>query len=177
MQFTFETAYDRKALAVMAKCLRKTVRKAKSKRSHIFGWIVVVLAALLSWPFGEGGFTVDFRKVVTWLVMAVMVAALLFEDRINGYFAKKRMLKGTETAFSVFDTAAEAFVSETAIGRSEFAYANIWQVAETEDYFVFVFSASHAQIYDKSSLAGGTAAEFRQFIGDRIGKPVVPLGK
>ena len=177
MQFTFETNYDRKGLAVMAKCLRKTVRKAKSKRSHILGWVVVVLAALLSWPFGEGGFTVDFRKVLTWLVMAVMVAALLFEDRLNGYFAGKRMLKGTEKAASVFDTEAVGFVSETAVGKSEFSYDTVQLVAETAEYFVFVFSASHAQIYDKSSLTGGTAAEFRQFIADRTGKPVVTLDK
>ena len=177
MQFTFETNYDRKALTVMAGCLRKTVRKAKSKRSHMFGWIIVALGLLLSWPFGENGFTVDFWAVITWLVMAVMVVTLLFEDRINGYFAKKRMLKGTERAVSVFDTEAEAFVSETAIGKSEFSYANIQYVAETAEHFVFVFSASHAQIYDKSSLTGGTAAEFRQFISGKTGKPVVPVGK
>jgi len=177
MQFTFETTYDQKALTAMAKCIRKTARKARSKRSHIVGWIVVALALLLSWPFGENGFTVDFRKVLTWLVMAVMVAALLFEDRINGYFAGKRLLKGTEQAVSVFDTASETFVSETAIGRSEFSYANVQQVAETASYFVFVFSANHAQIYDKSSLTGGTAAAFRQFISDKTGKPVVSVGK
>lgn len=175
MQFTFETTYDQKALTAMAKCIRKTARKAKSKRSHIVGWVVVALAALLSWPFGEQGFTVDFRKVITWLVMAVMVAALLFEDQINGYFAKKRMLKGTEKAASAFDTESETFVSETAVGRSEFSYANIWQVAETEHYFVFVFSANHAQIYDKGSLTGGTAAEFRQFISEKTGRPVAAV--
>lgn len=175
MQFTFETSYDQKALTAMAKCIRKTARKAKSKRSHIVGWLVVALALLLSWPFGENGFTVDFRKVVTWLVMAVMVAALLFEDRINGYFAGKRLLKGTEKAASVFDAEAETFTSETAIGRSEFSYGTIWQVAETESYFVFVFSASHAQIYDKSSLSGGTASEFRQFIAEKTGKPVATV--
>lgn len=177
MQFTFETTYDQKALTAMAKCIRKTARRKRSKRSHIFGWLVVALALLLSWPLGENGFTVDLRKVVTWLVMAIMVAALLFEDRINGYFAGKRMLKGTEKATSVFDTEAETFVSETAVGRSEFSYDNIRQVAETEAYFVFVFSASHAQIYDKRSLSGGTAEAFRQFITEKTGQPVVPVGK
>ena len=177
MQFTFDTTYDQKALTAMAKCLRKTVRKAKSKRSHIVGWVVVALALLLSWPFGENGFTVDFRKVITWLVMAVMVAALLFEDRINGYFAGKRLLKGTERAVSVFDTESETFTSETAVGKSAFSYAGIQQVAEAEDYFVFVFSANHAQIYDKNSLTGGPAAEFRQFITEKTGKPVVPVRK
>ena len=55
MQYTFETAYDQKTLSVMAKCIRKTVRKARSKRSHLFGWLVVALALLLSLSSGEEG--------------------------------------------------------------------------------------------------------------------------
>ena len=41
---------------------------------------------------------------------------------MNGYFAKKRLLKGTEKALSVFDTAIDSFSSETAVGKSEFTY-------------------------------------------------------
>lgn len=41
MKFTFETEHNQKALSVMAKCIRKTARAKHSKRSHIFGWIVI----------------------------------------------------------------------------------------------------------------------------------------
>ena len=95
MQYSFETTYDQKTLTVMARCLRKTVRRSRSKRSHIYGWIVVVLALLLSFSSGE----VTVKSIVTWLVALVIVLALLFEDRLNGYFARKRMLKGTEKRF------------------------------------------------------------------------------
>ena len=44
MKFTFETEYNQKALSVMAKCIRKTARAKHSKRSHVFGWIVIALA-------------------------------------------------------------------------------------------------------------------------------------
>ena len=44
MEFKFETAYNQEAITIMAKALRKTVRKKRSKRSHIFGLIVVVFA-------------------------------------------------------------------------------------------------------------------------------------
>ncbi len=61
----------------MAKCIRKTVRKARSKRSPIFGWIVV-LAFLLSLSSNEEGFVIDARKIVTWIVAFGILIALIF---------------------------------------------------------------------------------------------------
>lgn len=176
MQYTFQTDYNQKSLSVMAKCIRKTARAKRSKRSHIFGWIVIALALLLSFSSGDEGFTITFRVVITWIAAAVMLIVLLFEDKINGYFARKRMLKGTEKAVSTFDTEnPDAFVSETEVGKSEFSYNKIAMIAETERYFVFVFSASHAQVYDKSNLSGGSVSEFRDFIVERTGKTVMPV--
>ncbi len=174
MQFVFETAYDRKTLPVMAKCLRKTVRKKHSRRSHMFGWIVMVLALALSLRPGEDGFTIGAKQVGTWAVVLVLFLTLIFEDRLNGYIAGKRMLKGTEKAVAVFDTEnTERFVSETAVGKSEFAYDKIVMAAETQDYFVFLFSANHAQIYDKTHLTGGTTEQFKAFICETVGADVV----
>lgn len=174
MQFRFETAYNQQSLSIMAKCLRKTVRKSKSKRSHIAGWIIVALAIFLSFASGESG--IDLRKIVTWTAAAVIVIALLFEDQMNGYFARKRLLKGTEYAVATFDPEiSDSFVSETTIGKSEFSYDKILLIAETQQYFVFLFSASHAQIYDKDNLTGGSVNDFRNFISEKTGKPIVPV--
>lgn len=176
MQFTFETEYNQKSLSVMAKCIRKTARAKRSKRSHVFGWIVIALALLLSFSFGDEGFTITFRTVITWIAAAVMLIVLLFEDKINGYFARKRMLKGTEKAISTFDTENPGvFVSETEVGKSEFSYDKIAMVAETERYFVFVFSISHAQIYDKNTLSGGSVSAFREFITEKTGKSILSV--
>ena len=90
MQYRFETTYDQTALSVMAKCIRKTARKSKSRRSHIFGWIVVVLALFLSFSSGEEGFSITFNKVITWIAALAIIAALIFEDQLNGYFSGKR---------------------------------------------------------------------------------------
>ena len=49
---------------------------------------------------------------------------------------------------------------------------NIAQVAETPLYFVFLFDHSPAQLYDKTSLEGGTAEAFRGFIRERTGLEV-----
>lgn len=174
MKYTFETLYNQEALTVMAKCLRKTVRRKKSKRSYIFGWIVVILAVILSVASDAESFAIDFKKVITWATALAIVVSFIFEDWLNGYFAKKRMLKGTEKSTSTFDTEiATAFISETAIGKSEFSYDKVAQIAETERYFVFIFSENHAQVYDKVSISGGTVDEFREFISKVTNKTVV----
>ena len=53
MNFSFVTQYNREAVATMAKALRKTVRRKKSRRSHIIGVAVILLALLLALPFGN----------------------------------------------------------------------------------------------------------------------------
>ncbi|MBQ2829685.1 MAG: YcxB family protein [Oscillospiraceae bacterium] len=174
MRYTFETTYDQKALTAMAKCVRKTVRRKRSRRSHVLGWIVAALGILFPFIANEDG--IDFKKIVTWTAAAVMVLALLFEDRLNAYVAKRRMIKGSEKANAVFDTEAEGtFVSETAVGKTEFPYTAVLAVAETQRYFVFMLSTDHAQVYDKNTLAGGTADAFREFIAERTGRSVVPV--
>jgi len=176
MQFTFETTNNQKSLSVMAKCIRKTVRKKKSKRSHIFGWIVFVLALLLSFSSGDEGFVIDARKIITWIAALAIFIALIFEDKINGYVASKRMLKGTEEAVSIFDTEnKESFSSETAVGKTDFYYERIGVISETDRYFVFVYSINRAQVYDKNNLSGGTADEFRKFISEVTNKEIITV--
>lgn len=171
MQFKFETDYNLKSLTVMAKALRKTVRKARSKKSHILGWILVAFSVFLLFTSAKTEF--GFRQIVTLLVAVAVAVSLIFEDRLNGYFAKRNMLKGTEKAVAVFDTQLEdTFSSETGVGKSEFYYKNIVAIAETKEYFVFLLSASYAQVYDKSTLCGGTDSEFRQFITKKTGKTI-----
>ena len=168
--FTFETTYNQKAMTTMARALRKTVRKKHSRRSHIFGWIITVLALLLILPIGERTFTLDFRTVLTLIAILVIVVALLFEDQINGYIARKRMLPGT--AFALCTFGEDGYVSETKAGKTEWKYENIETIAETNDYFVFLFGKNHAQVYGKSSLQGGSIEEFRTFLVKKTEKEI-----
>ncbi|MBE6980401.1 MAG: YcxB family protein [Ruminococcaceae bacterium] len=161
MEFSFETAYNQKAMTAMAKGLRKTVRKKRSRRSHIFGWMVTLLALLLVYRSGQ----FDFRAAVTLLAALLILLTLIFEDRLNGYFARKKMLPGSEKAVIHFTD--ESYTSETEIGKTEFYYEKIIALAETGDYFIFLFSSSHAQVYDKRTLSGGSLEEFRTFIEER----------
>lgn len=50
-------------------------------------------------------------------------------------------------------------------------------LGETADSFVFLFRMSHAQIYDKGTITGGTAEEFRVFLEERTGKKVQSIGR
>ena len=170
MEFKFKTAYNQEATTIMAKALRKTIRKRKSRRSHIFGVIVIVLALLFSLPLGNENFVIDFKTIITWLVAFILLLTLIFEDRLNGYVARKRMLPGLDIATVTFNK--DGYHSETEIGSSDFKYNNIMILAETVEYFIFVFSQSHAQIYDKKSITGGTIEEFRDFIKNVTGKEI-----
>jgi len=157
----------------MARALRKTIRAKHSRRSHLFGWAVILLGLWLSWPFGEGGAAISGRTVFTWAVLLLLLAALLWEDRLNGSLALKRALPGLTRAHTVFTP--EDYRSATDVGSSEFPYSNILMMAETKDYFVLIFGKNHAQIYDKSSLSGGTAEEFRRFMEEKTGKVMQSL--
>lgn len=170
MEFQFETAYDQKGLTAMARALRKTIRKKRSRRSHIFGWCIVALAILLV----AVGRLLDepwtLRDTLNCGVGVILIAVLLTEDRVNAFFAKKKLLSGTSFAKCVFGE--ESYTSTTEVAATEFHYEAVQQVCETADYFVLLLSRQHGQIYDKASLSGGTAEEFRTFITEKTGKPI-----
>lgn len=167
MEFTFVTAYNQKAMTTMAHTLRKTVRKKHNRRSHIFGWIVIVLGLLVSLPIGKDNFQVSIRNILTWFIILILLIVLVMEDSINGYVARRRGLPGLSQATTTFTP--KGYHSTTDVGSSDFPYNNIIMIAETNDYFVFIFSKSHAQVYDKSSIAGGSIDSFRQFIQEQTG--------
>ncbi len=162
MEFIFETMYNQKSISIMAEALRKTIRKKKSKRSHIYAVLVILLGIILSFSQDSEEFKITFKFIITWLVIIVMVVVLLFEDKINGYIARKRMITGMEKSTTTFKE--DSYITETNIGKTEFYYKNIKIIAESEEYFVFIFDQSHAQIYDKNGITKGSIDEFRKFI-------------
>lgn len=173
MEFRFETNYDQKGLTALARALRKTIRKKHSRRSHIFGWCVVALAVLLLAAERTLGGPWALRDTLNLVVAVILIAVLLTEDQVNAFFAKKKLLPGTSSARSVFTE--ESYTSATEAAVTEFHYETVLEVCETAAYFVLLFSEQHGQIYDKSTLSGGTAEEFRTFITEKTGKPIVSI--
>ena len=160
--FSFETDYDKAAFSSMARALRKTVRKKHSRRSHIFAWAVVGVGTIFL--FVEG------MNIMTLAAVVVVLGAILFEDRINGHFAMKKILPGMTHAKS--DFYVDRYVSSTEMGTTEWHYDKIETLAEDKNYFILIFGRNHAQVYAKNSLTGGTAEQFRGFIEENTGVKV-----
>ena len=108
MEFSFDTIYDQKALTAMARGLRKTVRKKHSRRSHIGGWIVILFILLLTIPLDEELVIVEGRTIITWGAGLAILVALLFEDKLNAWLARRRMMPGTDRATGVLQRRAIA---------------------------------------------------------------------
>ena len=167
MQFEFETIYNQRAVTAMARALRKTIRKKKNRRSCILGSVISAAGLLLVIKSASEGDFFSFNAIVTLIAVIAMITAMIWQDAMNGYFARKKVLPGTERSKSVFTE--EEFCSETDVGKTEWKYDKIIGLAETKDYFVFLFSTSHAQVHDKQTLAGGSTEEFRRFIEETTG--------
>ena len=157
--FSFETDYDLAAFASMAGALRKTVRKKHSCRAHIFGWVVVAVGILT--------LIIGGMNLFTLAAVVIVLAVLLFEDRINGRMAMRKILPGM--AHAKTDFYEDHYVSVTEMGTTEWHYDKIKALAEDGNYFVLIFSQNHAQVYAGKSLKGGTDEEFCRFMERKTG--------
>jgi len=93
------------------------------------------------------------------------------QNRLLKHKRNSVILKGTQSVKAVFRD--DGYFSETELGRSEWKYDKIIGLAETKRYFVFIFSQSHAQVYDKNSLTGGTVSEVSAFIEKKTGRKMM----
>ena len=173
MKFTVRTNYTVRRMATMARVLRKTVRKKHSRRAHLFGGIVLLLAGALSIGHLVNHDPIDASQLSVWIAFLAILIALLWEDQINGYFAYKRMMAGTGT--STADFFPDRYVTTTEVGMTEWHYDKVLLIAETKDAFVFVFDKRYGQIYDKETLEGGSAEEFRHFLETVTQKEIVKV--
>ena len=170
MGFQFETDYDLDTLTAMGKGLRKTLRKKRSRRVHIFAAAVVVLGLavpiaklLLHQPLGGND------AVMLIAVIAVILTGS-FEDRLNARVAKRRLLPGTQRAGAIFED--DGYTLKTNAAESKWQYDSILAIAETKRYFVFALSKNHVQAFDKEGMKGGTLEDFCAFLAEKTGKTI-----
>ena len=72
MEFTFDIVYDQKTVAAMVHALRKTHRKKRSRRSRIFGWIVMAFGLLLA----ISDFANARADIGTWVTLVTILVLL-----------------------------------------------------------------------------------------------------
>ncbi len=169
MEFKFNTVYDREALCAMSKGLRKTIRKKSDLYLKIISLIVIAVAILITIPW-KGTFEPDMPMFITWAAAIVLFVTMVFEDKINGYFAAKKAIKGSSTVSSTFMESGYETAGE--LGTTAWKYENMAEIAEVRDYFVVAFDKFHAQAYDKRTIEGGTSEEFREFLRTKTGKDI-----
>lgn len=171
MEIQVKTVYDQRALTAMARGLRKTVRRKRSRRSRAVGWVLIALALL----FGVGDLILE-QGGKMWLdlaVAAVLLAVLLTEDRLNGFFAGRKVLPGSREVETVFTE--QDYVAAVRNAQTRWSYASIRAVAEGKDYIVLALSDRHAQVYDKRGISGGTAEELLALLRDKTGVTVTKM--
>lgn len=170
MKFTCHTTYDQKTLTAMARAVRKTVRAKRSRRVRLYAWIIIGLLLVSLWlSWGN-----VWQTVLDCAVMAALLVINWKEDALNGYFAKRKALPGTDAADTAFYP--DHYLVKTAAAESKWHYDKILALAETRDYLVFVMGKDHALAMEKATLEGGSIPEFRRFLEEKSGRQIQNIG-
>lgn len=170
MEFLMHTTYDRPAMAVMARASRKTINQKRNRFFHVWIYAVLLLGILCAIPL-DG--TLTFSNIICALVAICMLATRILEDYLDGWIAYRCILPGTEQMDAVFTP--EQYCTKSKISTTKWSYETIAAVAESPRYFIFILSPKYAQIYDKSSLTGGSCEQFRALLETATGKPILAI--
>ena len=170
MEFTCTTQYDHKAMTALARARRKTVRRKQSRRAHLLSWAVAAIGISQLVPPPT-----LWKTALIVFALALVLGSLLFEDRLDGFAAVRQVSPRGAVGTAHFPADGAVYRLELPNARSEFRYAGILALAETPEYFVFLTGESHGQVYDKHTLTGGTADEFRTFLQSATGLSVQPV--
>ncbi len=173
MEYTFTTEYTASSLAVGAKALRKTLRRKRANRSMIIGLMVIAFGIWQQIPRKGEKYVLTLSSAITLIAVLVLAIILLFEDKINGRAGYKRMVRGMSPAAVTFRE--EDYISATGIGTTIFKYNAVKAIAEHENYFVLLIDNNHVQLYDKSTITGGTAEQFAAFIKEKTGMDITKI--
>lgn len=166
MEFTCQTTYDQKALPAMAWAVRKTIRARTSRRVRPYAWVIIGLLLVSLW-LSQGNI---WQTAASCVVIAALLLINWKEDALNGYFAKRKALPGTDAADTTFYP--DHYLVKTAAAESKWHYDKILALAETQDYLVFVMGKNHALAMEKAALEGGSMSEFCRFLEEKSGQKI-----
>lgn len=168
MEFQMHTTYDRPAMTAMARAVRKTVNRKRTLFIHIWMYAVFLLGILCAIPL-DG--TLTSSNIICALVAFFMLAARILEDFLDGWMAYRYILPGTEQVEATFT--AEHYCTRSQISTTKWSYETVAAIVESPRYFVFILSQKYAQIYDKTTLTGGSCEQFRALLETAAGKSIL----
>ena len=166
MNCEIQTEYTPVALSAMARALRKTQRKGRSLVAHILGTCLILMCVFLAIT----PHLVDESQSIgygTLAISLILLLIMLFEDRLNGYLAYKRMLPGSKTAVTVFGEESYDTRTDGAVGKWE--YSRITEICRTKRYYIFVMGKNHGQAFDREGFLQGTEAELEALLQEKTG--------
>ena len=143
MEIICSTTYDRRALSALARALRKTIRRTRSRLLRV-------------WCNGA--------------VAVLMLAVLLGEDAINAFFARRNALPGMEVCTVRF--LEEHYETQIAGAATQWQYSKLLRLAENDRYLVLILGKNHGQLCDKEELTGAAPEELRAFLEQKTGLTV-----
>lgn len=168
MEFTCHTTYNQKTLTAMSRAIRKTVRAKRNRRIRLFAWIIIGLLLVSVW--------LSWDNIWQTAANSITIAALLLlnwkEDTINGYFARRKALPGTDCADTAFYP--DHFLVKTEAAEARWKYDRILALAETRNYLVLVMGKDHALAVEKANLKGGSISGFIRFLEEQSGRIFSP---
>lgn len=170
MEFQMHTTYDRPAMSAMARAVRKTVNRKRTRLIHIWIYAVLLLSILCAIPLNG---TLTSPNIVCALVAFFMLAVRILEDFLDGWIAYRYILPGTEQVDATFT--AERYCTRSQISATKWSYETVAAIAESPRYFILILSQKYAQIYDKSTLTGGNYEQFRALLETATGKSILPM--
>ena len=172
MDVRVETTYNQETLTAMARALRKSIRKRRNRITKVFALFVIILGFFA----GIGFYWLGVTASVDWLSLfaAILVlVVLLYEDKLNGKIAGRRLVPGTQEAIATFSPLFYQFQTQAAV--SQWNYGEILILCESSHYFILILSKYHAQALDKRRITGGTAEELAKFLTQKTGLSIIPV--
>ena len=165
--FTVEQTYDLRATTSLNVAMRKTVRRWYSYLRGVVWMLLAVSVATLAVSLAIG--TLDVRDDWVFLLsIVVIIAFLLFDDRLNGWISLRRMFPGSAHSVTVF--ADERYVVSTDTIETKYRYEDIAALCERGDYYFFFLGKRYGMIFDKRLFTQGDPETFRAFIEQKTGK-------
>ncbi len=169
MIFEINTCYTQKELAVISKALRKTLRKKKNKRINIFSIAIIIFA--LCMIISERTLLSTISNITPVIVLSIV---LVFQDKINGFFAYKKAIKGLENIKTIFTDDTYTSIASN-MAQTQWKYSSVQCVAEDDNYIVFLIDDKHGQIYDKNEIDDDKLEQFRKFIEEKTNKKIIRI--
>ena len=158
MELTFDLCYDQKSMTAMARALRAGLQEEQDKKSRFVGWAFVVLVPVIILFSGKLG----WAQIAGLILAAVFAAYLIWQDKVNGYLALKKLPEKMRKGTWLFRE--DGYFSNTEAGESDYSYDKIFLMAESGNYLFLVFHEGTAHIIDMSTVKGGTADDFRRLL-------------